>query len=107
MYMWPRKEHVMYSVHTSHSMNMLYTLCKSTAILSAKNIVQCCIDIHAQVDCTCLYHCTTPMEHVATTFPVEPIVAALCNELSKSIRLTYFLKKLPARIKRLAYLLQT
>ncbi len=34
---------------------------------------------------------------------MEPIVAALCNELSKSIGLTYFLKTLPARIRRLAY----
>ena len=26
MYMWPHKEHVMFTVHISHSMNMLYTL---------------------------------------------------------------------------------
>ncbi len=30
---------------------------------------------------------------------MKPIVVALCNELSKSIRLTYFVKKLPARIR--------
>ena len=38
-HMWPHKEHVMCTVHISHSMNMLYTLCKSTAILSAKDNV--------------------------------------------------------------------
>ena len=43
IYMWPHKELVMYTVHISHSMNMLYTLCKSTASLSAKDNVQCCI----------------------------------------------------------------
>ncbi len=28
-------------------MNMLYTLCQPTAVLSAKDIVQCCINVYA------------------------------------------------------------
>ena len=49
-------------------------------------------------DCTGLYHFGA-----TTTFPMEPIVTALCNEVSKSIRLTHFVKELPHKIRRFAY----
>ena len=37
------------------------------------------------------------------TFPMERIVTALWNEVSKSIRFTLFVKELPHKIRRFAY----